>query len=399
MAQDKLCLVKYQETASRILSSNQTFLQLVRLGIGHSAEPLCGSGDWEEVETLATKQGLVGVVLDGIQRLADGAEKISYKKRLEWLGKVIVEEQRYVEYRKAIDALAAFYNAHGFKMMLLKGDACGRDWPRPEHRPYGDIDIWLFGKQKEADDVLIREKGIKIDNTHHHHTVFSWMGFTVENHYDFINIHHHKSSAELEKIFKELGSDANLNENDNRNAVGTRIQSVDVNGQKVFLPSPNFHALFLLKHLVSHFVSERMTLRQLLDWAFFVEKHTKEIDWGWLLPIVEDFHMKEFFNIINAICVDDLGFEFNLCSTKVAGRVSCVAMQNENLSELKDRVLAEIFSPEFSEKAPKNVLWRIPFKYRRWKANEWKHRLCYNESMHSAFWSGVKNHLLKPNSI
>ena len=374
------------------MDNHGTFLQLVRLGVDKNIGSLPEYINWEEMDALATKQGLLGVLLDGIQRLADGADKIPYKKRLEWLGQVMQGyERRYVEYRKAIDALDAFYNTHGYKMMLLKGYACGRDWPRPEHRPYGDIDIWLFGKQKEADDVLVREKGIKIDNSHHHHTVFSWMGFTVENHYDFINIHHHRSNAELEKIFKKLGQDDG--------------HYVEIGGERVYLPSPDLHALFLLKHLMSHFASERMTLRQLLDWAFFVEKRTKEIDWEWLLPIVENFHMKEFFNIINAICVEDLGFEFNfndstnLCSTSVAGRVSCVARQNENLSQLKERVLSEILSPEFSEKAPKNVLWRIPFKYRRWKANEWKHRLCYNESMHSAFWSGVKSHLLKPNSI
>lgn len=395
----------------------ENFLRLVRLGIGNSAEPLCEPIDWDEVEVFAVRQGLLGVVLDGIQRLRINEnlnENLNLPDKvfmLEWLGKVMLEEQRYVEYRKAIAALVAFYNAHGFRMMLLKGYACGKDWPMPEHRPYGDIDIWLFGKQKEADAALENlnnnnndnvngHKGkvfseVKIDRSHHHHTVFNWMGFTVENHYDFINVHHHRSNAELEKIFKELGSEANLNENDNRNAVGTRIQSVDVNGQKVFLPSPNLHALFLLKHLVSHFASERMTLRQLLDWAFFVEKHTKEIDWGWLLPIVEDFHMKEFFDIVNAICVEDLGF-YPVESLEFSVESLLKSLEFRNL---KERVLDDILEPEFSEKAPKNVLRRIPFKYCRWKANEWKHFLCYKESMHSAFWSGVKNHLLKPSSI
>ena len=50
--------------------------------------------------------------------------------------------------------LTAFYNSHGFKMMLLKGYACGLDWPKPEHRPTVDIDIWFLGQQKEADVVL-----------------------------------------------------------------------------------------------------------------------------------------------------------------------------------------------------------------------------------------------------
>lgn len=48
-------------------------------------------------------------------------------------------------YLQAVASLAGFYNAHGYKMMVLKGYACSLNWPRPEHRPCGDIDIWLFG--------------------------------------------------------------------------------------------------------------------------------------------------------------------------------------------------------------------------------------------------------------
>lgn len=140
-----------------MLSSNQAFLRLVRLGIGHSAEPLREPVDWNTMEALATKQGLLGVVLDGIQQLPDD-QRPPKVQMLQWIGQVVQGyEQRYVEYRKAIDSLATFYTAHGFRMMLLKGYACGRDWPRPEHRPYGDIDIWLFGKQKEADALNLNQ--------------------------------------------------------------------------------------------------------------------------------------------------------------------------------------------------------------------------------------------------
>lgn len=92
-------------------------------------------------------------------------------------------------------------------MMVLKGYACSLNWPKPEHRPCGDIDIWLFGQQKEADKALSKEKGIEIDKSHHHHTVFYWGEFMVENHYDFINVHQNKTNAKLEKVLKELGKD------------------------------------------------------------------------------------------------------------------------------------------------------------------------------------------------
>lgn len=74
---------------------------------------------------------------------------------LQWIGEVIQGyEQRYVLYREAEAGLGAWYREHGFK----------------------------------------------VDNSHHHHTVFQWQGFTVENHYDFVNVHVHESSRELESI-------------------------------------------------------------------------------------------------------------------------------------------------------------------------------------------------------
>ena len=126
---------------------------------------------------------------------------------LRWIGEVMQGyESQYVLYRKAVADLAAWYHAHGYRMMVLKGLACGMNWPKPEHRPYGDIDIYLFRQYKEADAVLASEFGIKIDNSHHHHTVFRWQGFTVENHYDFVNVNVHRSSRELETILKKIAN-------------------------------------------------------------------------------------------------------------------------------------------------------------------------------------------------
>ena len=350
-----------------------TLLALTRRGIGHRADPICGDIDWDELQTIADIQGLQAIVIDGVEKLPDN-QRPPKPVLLQWIGEVLQGfEYRYELYRRATAELAAFYNAHGYKMMVLKGYGCSINWPKPEHRPCGDIDIWQFGQQKEADSALVKEAQIKIDKSHHHHTVFNWRDFIVENHYDFINVHHHKSNVELEKLFKELGKDD--------------THFVELYGEKVYLPSPNLHALFLLRHCMADFASAVLILRQVLDWAFFVEKQGKSVDWDWLLKVLEQYHMTEFFNCVNAICVEDLGFE------------ACIFPYVQFSPFLKDRIFKEIVSPEYSLKEPKGLLRRIVYKYRRWKAGEWKHKICYKESMWSAFWSGVWNHLLKPSSI
>lgn len=363
-------------------SLSETFLAFVRLGIGNTATvSLSNSIDWNAIEALAKQHGLLGVLVDGVEKLPQN-KRPPQLMWLRWIGEVMQGyESQYVLYRKAVADLASWYHAHGYRMMVLKGMACGLDWPKPEHRPYGDIDIYLFGQQSDADAEMvsgfrIQDPSFKIDNSHHHHTVFNWQGFTVENHYDFVNVHHQKSNVELEKIFKELAFQD--------------VSSILPHLSNIDLPSPNLHALFLIKHLASHFAADRITLRHVLDWGFFVKKQGEKVDWDWLLVELKRFGMLKLFDVVNTICVEDLGFDKGCWSKVDSWGVD---------ANLKQRVLDDIISPEFSEKTPKHVWKRIPYRYRRWKSNEWKHELCYNESMSSSFWSGVKNHLLKPASI
>lgn len=352
-----------------------TFLSLVRLGIGNaSTVRLPKDVDWNALEDLAARHGLSAVIVDGIERLPD-SQKPPKPVLLQWIGETLQGyEYRYEQYCKAIAGLASFYNKHGFRMMLLKGYACSLDWPRPNHRPCGDIDIWQFGQQKEADAALeARFKGVKIDNSHHHHSIFYWQDFMVENHYDFIDVHHRRSGPKLEAIFKELGQDDS--------------HSIDLCGEKVYMPCVNLHALFLVYHTMLHFTSTEMNIRQILDWGMFVKSHTNEIDWDWLLGLVAEFHLCDFLNILNAICVEELGFD------------PSIFRGVKYSPELKERVLRDTFEPEFSGREPAGFLHRIWFRYRRWKSHEWKHKICFEESMWSIFWGSVWSHILKPGSI
>lgn len=351
----------------------EAFLYLIRRGIGHSTGVMPDSFDWASIRVLSKRHGLMAIVMDGIEQLPED-KRLPRAILLSWIGEVILSyERRFVEYCSTVAEIASFYNAHGYRMMVLKGYACSLDWPRPNHRPCGDIDIWQFGDYEKADELVTSEKGILIDASHHHHTVFKWGNFMVENHYDFINVHHHKSNAEFERILKKLGQDDS--------------HFVEVGKGKVYMPSPDLHALFLLKHLMMHFASEGITLRQLLDWGFFVEKHGRYVSWSWVEGVLDKFGMKVLYGIFNAICVEDLGFHAYLFHY----------VQFE--PALKERVLHEIVIPEFGEELPKRLMQRIVFKLKRWRGNSWKHELCYSENLWSAFWSGVWNHILKPSSI
>lgn len=355
-------------------------LSLIRLGVGHKAlsdftSLDSSSVDWNKIKILSVRQELNAVVLDGIEKLPDQCRP-SKSLLLEWIGEVLQGyEYQYKAYRHAHAELAAFYREHQVKMMVLKGYGCSLDWPRPDHRPCGDIDIWQFGQQKKADEILEQKKGIKIDNGEHHHTVFYWGGYMVENHYDIIMPTAVKSNKEIEPILKELAMDDS--------------NYIEIDGERVYLPSPNFNALFLLRHMLMHFVAVGVSIRNLLDWGFFWEKHGKAVDVNWLNDVLQRYNMRDFFNIINAICVEDLGF---------FSRIFPTIQYNPFL---KDRVLYEILQPEFDQKSAHhpNPIKRFAFKYKRWRGGAWKRDLCYKESTLSSFIWSVRSHLQKPRTI
>ena len=358
-----------------MIGQSENLLTLTRLGIGHHANNIIQSIDWPALKDIADQQGLSAIVLDGIDRIKQECN-LPIDLKLQWIGEVLQDyESRYVDYEKAIGEMAGFYNQHGFKMMVLKGYACSLDWPKPVHRPCGDIDIWQFGKQKEADEILEKKKGIKADNSEHHHTVFYWGDFMVENHYDIIMPTAVKSNMEIEPILKDLAMDDS--------------KCVEIGGEKVYLPSPNLNAFFLLRHMLMHFVAVGMSIRNILDWGFFWEKHGKAVDINWLNEVLSNFNMRDFFNIINAICVEDLDFSPGIFPT----------IQYNPF--LKERILKEILEPEYDKKEAHhpNPIKRLLFKYKRWKGGAWKRKLCFKESTLSSFLWSVRSHMLKPRTI
>ena len=342
---------------------------------------------------IANAQGVVAVVWDNIQQaISDGLIPIEQQpakaQKSKWALATEQVERKYARQKVVIAKLARFFAEHDIKMMILKGYGLSLNYPLPNHRPCSEIDIWLFEEQKTADgtikrysvqqkaDNLLREHfNIEVDEDKHHHTVFYVDGVMVENHYDFLNIHAHRSNRVIETRLQALAQQ--------------EMEVIDVEENVVYLPSPDFHALFMLRHSASHFAAERIVIRHLLDWRYFVEKYAKKIDWAGLNAIAEQMNMHRFLNCMNAICVDKLGLPSE----------SVPVFERDKM--LEERVWNEILQPEFAEEKPKNAGYIKSWSYmfRRWWANRWKHRIVYNEGLASTFIVQVWSHLLKPKTL
>ena len=351
----------------------ETLLALIKTVVKGECEEAYGTGAcWANVMEEATRQGVQGLCLDAFERLPMECRP-DKKILLEWLGRVVPLERFYQNHLKTIDALSCFYRQNGIKMMLLKGYGLSLYWPKPNHRPAGDMDIYLGEAWQEADKLVSEKLGIKVDDGHEHHTCFFFQGTSVENHYDFVNTKINESAKELEALFKRLATF------DKPLAMGEGV---------IYLPSPTLNAIFLIRHLGQHFASAEATLRQLLDWGFFMRHESDNVDWELVLSTLKRVGIYRFFQQINAICVDYLGFSES----------SFPKIERE--PALEKRILGDILSPEFCEVKPAgNTLRVVWFKTRRFFANRWKRELVFREGIWRQLWHGSIAHLRRFDTI
>lgn len=361
---------------------------------------LPASVDWQEVIDLSFDQGVAAIAVDGLgfahdndndddnglelrdeslERLELALDSPELEDlKYEWFGSVFQAEEDYKKYVEDIASLAKAYSEAGIEMMVLKGYGLSLNYPAPAHRPVGDVDIFLNDNDNDDDDLnlnrlpvwrrgdeVIRRRGIAIDYSHHHHSVFSWRGQMVENHYDIVNRYAGKSGRMEDDMFKQMATEGR--------------KEVVVDGTKVYLPSATFNGIFILRHASAHFAGSHITLRHLLDWALFVDRQWKEIDWPFVTDWLTRLGLRRFFCCMNALSIDCLG---------IAAEKFPVL---EGDAALEQRVLADILHPTFSEKGSGFL-----FKLRRLKANMWKRNLVASEAFIPRMVRLAWSHVVKP---
>lgn len=339
-----------------------TLLCALAAAAGNPTETSIPEGlDWKSLRELAKAQGVLAVALDGLDAMASNGCRVplfdpqNRMERIEWLKTMGLTESRYARQEKNIASLSQSLSDRGVEMLLLKGYGLSQNYPLPAHRQSGDIDIFLFG-QSDVCDEMVKADGISVDDSGPHHSVFKYNGDIVENHYVIMDQESHKSNRILNELIASRPEDC---------------RRLDVPGGKVLMLSPDAQALHLIRHAGQHFAVENITLRHVLDWAFFVRRFGQEVNWQKVYADCDALHCRSFLDCLNAVCADVLGFEGPLFRS---GNVP---------DQLRDRMLAEIFSPEFTDDGGKNgrFLSFALFKTRRILANSWKYRMVYKESL------------------
>lgn len=291
---------------------------------------MLNNAPWLEVLTLAANHGVMALAWDGYQAITERVKPArpaleefeSMNIRLSWKLAVQEQEKKYAQYRESLSRLGKIYEDAGLKILILKGYGLSLSYPVPNHRITGDFDIYeLDGKSYEADKLIHDVTGSKIERSKRsHHSHASFEGILLENH---LNLRCENDNplarTERERLFTDaLGisatpcNTANGRNNGSANAAagnikGTACTVLDLGESKMWLPSPTFNAVFLMNHMSRHSRVDGFALRQICDWMTFVQRHSAEVDWEYVLKAWEKLGITDYAKLLNGLLVKYLG--------------------------------------------------------------------------------------------
>jgi hypothetical protein len=355
-------------------------LPLLRLGLGYgSAEDgnlsdyiMLPAKKWEALGNLAREQGVLGIMLDGVERLEStpfgATRELKVNQKLEWIGEVLQIEQRNLQQIAVMNDLATKWRNNGYRVMVMKGQTNATLYPKPGHRNPGDIDCYLFEHYSDGNNIARQEGGI-VDESWYKHSVISYKGETFENHQYFVHTREGKRSKQLEK---ELEEALKVDEDEFKQLTPSTV-----------MPPVQWTAMFLTYHACAHFLTEGLRLKQVLDWAAFLMAHQNDVDWCAFYAFSERYHLKTFSETITSICCDYLGVEIS----------------NSNIRK----------NDAFTEKMLNSILYDDDYIYNEreggWKEKwyivknlfryRWKYEEIYKDSVWKQLWYYTTGYLFK----
>lgn len=228
--------------------SQGLFFDLLKVAVGARDElsRVPSSAEWETVMNEAERQSVLGVMLDGLERLPD-SQRPPKLELLQWIGYAQMVEQNTAAMAKASEEVVNYFRENGFACTLLKGAAVGRYYANPARRTSGDVDIWVDGGRKKIYDFAraFDKDGILYGVNYHH-------------------IHFHL----LEDVHTEVHIWPSFFCNPLNNARFQRFCEYYRPVKDRWLPSLAFDRVFILQHCYRHMCEYGLGLRQIMDYYY-----------------------------------------------------------------------------------------------------------------------------------
>ncbi len=286
----------------------ESLFTLLRIGLNieQPSEKCCsllstfGNKEWTSLFLMAEKQAVVALMFDGLQKVCEKYGDVIHAKIKKdtwcyWVinltSRMLAVERQNEHLSETTQIIAGLWHRGGLRMMVMKGQANAIYYPIPNHRSPGDIDCWLFGDFEKGNE-LARRSGADVDDHWYKHSVISLNNNLIENHRIFGHTREGKLSKQREQAFVQALHKGELR--------STKINNV-------FYPTVAFNAKFLTYHAFRHFLSEGLRLKQIIDWAMFLQVEQHNIDWEEFYEYCDYYHLRRFADAMTSMAVRYFG--------------------------------------------------------------------------------------------
>ena len=247
--------------------TDSQFFALLRSGLWNEVPeraPFAGGTDWEALHDLAFRQTVAPLVTDGINRLPKELLPAEPERLDPFLRDMMATSNR----NRVLDAFVPklFDALAGIPVVLVKGQSLALDYPDPERRQPGDIDLLLLPSSYEtAKDILLPKATTVLDEEKEiWHQGMRFRSVEVEIHGSISTLMSRKLDRKLAALLEEQFD-------------GRPFPVVSIGGAEIPVPDADFNAVYIFVHFLQHYWSGGVGLRQLVDWMTFVSVHKRDI--------------------------------------------------------------------------------------------------------------------------
>ena len=234
------------------------------LGYKRNMSKIVAGMDWQELYSFASKQALLGLCFEGIERLGKEYPEelrlnpIGRELLMTWMGKAQLIRRQNMKVNVVAGKLFSMLREDGLRCCVLKGQGNALMYPNPYSRTPGDIDVWIDASRERIMEYAQKKFELG-DDIRLQHLETSLDGVPVELHFFPCSMNNPIYHARLQKWFRR-----------NADLQCSHIVSLPDGAGDIAIPTSSFNVVYQLTHLYHHFFDEGIGMRQIIDYYYVV---------------------------------------------------------------------------------------------------------------------------------
>ena len=241
------------------------------LGYKENMSRVIACMNWQELYSFASKQALLGLCFNGIERLGKEYPEelrrnpIGRELLMTWMGKAQQIRRQNMKVNAVASKLFSMLREDGMRCCVLKGQGNALMYPNPYSRTPGDVDVWIDASRERILEYAQKKFELE-DDIRLQHLETSLDGVPVELHFFPCSMNNPIYHARLQKWFRR-----------NADLQCSHIVGLPDEAGDIAIPTTAFNVIYQLCHLYHHFFDEGIGMRQIIDYFLVVNDFSKNV--------------------------------------------------------------------------------------------------------------------------